>query len=243
MRDEIDTTPRLRAVITVQHGTLLWLRDQIARGTVRPGDQLRQENLARQFGVSVPPVREALKTLEAEGQVVYKPHRGYFVASMSFSDLAENYRIRDLLESEAVQRSVPILGKADVGRMRDAIRDMDDAHRNDDIPTLTLANRRFHFTLFDASEMPRMTDMIRVLWESSDRYRSLYFATHQHRRRVNDEHRAILAAVRAHDTHSAVALLNTHRENALQSLRSTLDGRESSTEVPIAHAPPTSSSA
>lgn len=135
-------TPRLRAVVTVQHATLAWLRDQIATGVFRSGDWLRQEVLAREFGVSVPPVREALKTLEAEGQVVYTPHRGYFVASMSYRELAENYRIRELLETEAISRAVPVLGTADVERMAEAVHDMERAHRAVDVPALTTANRR-----------------------------------------------------------------------------------------------------
>lgn len=220
-------TPRLRAVVTVQHATLAWLRDQIATGVFRSGDQLRQEVLAREFGVSVPPVREALKTLEAEGQVVYTPHRGYFVASMSYRELAENYRIRELLETEAISRAVPVLGPADVGRMAEAIQDMERAHRTVDVPALTTANRRFHFTLFDAADMPRMADLIRVLWESTDRYRSVYFSTRQHRLRVNHDHRAILAAVREHDTAAAVELLRTHRETALGALRETFDRPDS----------------
>jgi DNA-binding GntR family transcriptional regulator len=216
-------TPRLRAVVTVQHATLAWLRDQVATGVFRSGDQLRQEVLAREFGVSVPPVREALKTLEAEGQVVYIPHRGYFVASMSYRELAENYRIRELLETEAISRAVPVLGTADVERMAEAVHDMERAHRAVDVPALTTANRRFHFTLFDAADMPRMADLIRVLWESTDRYRSVYFSTRQHRLRVNSDHRAILAAVREHDTPAAVELLRTHRETALAALRGTFD--------------------
>lgn len=230
MNDPGLTPLRLRTVVTVQHATLLWLRDQIATGAFRPGDQLRQELLARDFGVSVPPVREALKTLEAEGQVVYAPHRGYFVASMSFGELAENYRIRELLETEAIRRSVPVLGKSEVSRMREAIQDMERCHRSHDLPGLTAANRRFHFTLFDGAGMPRMADMIRVLWEQSDRYRSVYFSTQEHRRRVNAEHRAIMAAVRAHDTDRAVTLLREHREHALASLRITLDTAEPRTE-------------
>jgi len=217
------STPRLRAVVTVQHATLQWLRDQIAGGTLRAGTQLRQEILAHKFGVSVPPVREALKTLEAEGLVVYRPHRGYFVATMTVAELEEAYRIRELLETEAVLRSVPVLPKDAISRMREAMRDMEAAHRTQDVPALTSANRRFHFTLFDAADMPRMAQMIRVLWESTDRYRSLYFATQQHRRRVNQEHRAIMAAIRRGDAAQAVVLLRTHREHALDSLRASLE--------------------
>lgn len=222
MVGEDDRTPRLRTVITVQHATLLWLREQIATGALRPGEQLRQESLAREFGVSVPPVREALKTLEAEGQAVYAPHRGYFVASMNYGELGENYRIRELLETEAIQRAVPILAKEDLSRMREAMSDMERAHRSEDLLKLTSANRIFHFTIFNAAGMPKMADMIRVLWESSDRYRSLYFSTIAHRRRVNDEHRAIMTAVKSHDTEGAVALLRAHRGNALNALALTL---------------------
>jgi DNA-binding GntR family transcriptional regulator len=221
--DDVISPPRLRAVVTVQHATLLWLRDQIANGSLRAGAQLRQEILAQEFGVSVPPVREALKTLEAEGLVVYRPHRGYVVASMTVAELEEAYRIRDLLETEAIRRSVPVLGKDAISRMREAMRDMEAAHRMQNVPALTSANRRFHFTLFDAAEMPRMAEMIRVLWESTDRYRSLYYSTQQHRRRVNQEHRAIMAAVRRRDSAEAVELLRTHREHALDSLRASLE--------------------
>jgi DNA-binding GntR family transcriptional regulator len=225
-------TPRLRAVVTVQHAALLWLRDQIATGAFRPGDQLRQEVLANEFGVSVPPVREALKTLESEGLVLYAPHRGYFVAAMSFVELTENYRIRELLETEAIQRAVPVMGKPEVTRMREAIRDMERAHRSEDLLGLTAANRRFHFTLFETASMPRMADMIRILWEQSDRYRAVYFSTTEHRRRINSEHRAIMDAIRARNTELAVELLRAHRDNALTSLGHILPaGSDSNPEV------------
>jgi DNA-binding GntR family transcriptional regulator len=222
-----DATPRLHRVVTVQHAALSWLREQIANGTYKPGIQLRQESLAKAFGVSVPPVREALKTLEAEGQVVYAPHRGYFVARLSAAELVENYRIRELLETEAVQRAVPALGEPDLARMRDAMRDMERANRSGDLAALATANRRFHFTLFDAAGMPRMAELIRVLWESTDRYRSMYFAVPRHRRRVNGEHRSIMDAVARRDTGAAVRLLSEHRDHALAALRHTLaDGTD-----------------
>ncbi len=72
---------------------------------------------------------------------------------------------------------MPTLGKEDMARMREAIEDIELAHRRDDLSTISEASRRFHFTLFDAAEMPRMAEMIRVIWESTDRYRSLYFSS------------------------------------------------------------------
>jgi DNA-binding GntR family transcriptional regulator len=220
-----DITPELGKITTVQHATLMWLRQRIASGEYEPGEQLRQENLAHDFGVSVPPVREALKTLEAEGQVVYLPRRGYFVSQLSVDELQETYVMRDLLETEATARAVGHLSRDDITRMRNAIKEMEQAHRSDDVATLTAANRRFHFTVFDGAGMPRMADTIRILWETTDRYRSLYFATPTHRRRVNAEHRAIMSAVASGDAAAAAALSREHRQHALDALRLALPGR------------------
>ncbi len=174
--------------------------------------------LARDFGVSVPPVREALKTLEAEGQVVYVPRRGYSVARLSRAELRETYRIRDLLETEAIARAVGTLTRDDLARMRGAVRDMERAHRSADVTALTAANRRFHFTVFDAAAMPRMADMIRVLWDGTDHYRSRYFATAAHRDRVRAEHAEIMQAVARGDAGAAAELSRQHRDHALEAL-------------------------
>lgn len=201
------------------------LRERLARGALRPGDQIRQEILADELGLSVVPVREALKTLEAEGQVEYFPHRGYFVARLDIEELTEAYRIRELLEAEAVARAVPRLADEDLARLAEAIRDIDKHARAGDLSAVTAANRRFHFTLFEAAGMPRLANFIRILWDATEAYRSLYFAEQAHLRLINREHRAILKAIRAGDVAEAVALAGRHRENALESLRSVLDER------------------
>ena len=231
--NRVEDATSLNKVVTLQHATLLWLREQIASGRYEPLEQLRQENLARDFGVSVPPVREALKTLEAEGQVIYYPRRGYFVAKLSAAELRETYTIRDLLETEATHRAVGALEKDDIARMKAAIKEMEIAHRSDDLAVMTAANRRFHFTVFDGAGMPRMAEMIRVLWDSTDRYRSVYYASAANRRRVNAEHRAILIAITDGDADAAAALLRDHRHHALDALcRSLPEDQDDPTMTP-----------
>jgi DNA-binding GntR family transcriptional regulator len=223
---------RLSAVTTVQHATLLALREAIAAGRYEPGQPLRQETLARDFGVSVPPVREALKTLETEGQVVYVPRRGYSVSRLSRAELRETYRIRDLLETEAITRAVGGLTGDDLARMRAAVRDMDRADRVSDVAALTAANRRFHFTVFDAAAMPRMADMIRMLWDGTDHYRSRYFASPANRDRVRAEHAEILRAVARGDGETAAELSRQHRDHALEALCDTLPAEEETEAAP-----------
>ena len=93
---------------TAQQFVLEELRGAITSGALRPGAPIRQDALAARLEVSRVPLREALKTLEAEGLVVHHVHRGYFVAELSFADLEEIYRIRALLETEAVGRAMEL---------------------------------------------------------------------------------------------------------------------------------------
>jgi DNA-binding GntR family transcriptional regulator len=221
------TPPRSqRTVVTAQEVALTDLRERIASGGLHPGEQLRQELLASELGLSVVPVREALKTLEAEGQVVYAPHRGYFVARLDVRELVEAYRIRELLEDEAVQRGVPLLVDEDISRMQEAIDDIDRHSHSNDIMSVNAANRRFHFTLFDAADMPRLTNFIRILWEMTEPYRSLYIADTGHRRLVNDEHKAILTAVRGRDATEVIKLLREHRDNTMETVKVILTDEE-----------------
>lgn len=211
-----------RRPITAQEAVLAELRTWIVTRRLAPGDPIRQDAIAADLGVSRVPVREALKILEGEGHVAYRPHRGYSVIDLEFSDLVEIYRIRQLLEDEAVRISVPKLGEEEFERMEEAMADMERASRDDDLIYLTAANRRFHFTTFEAASMPRLQHYIRVLWDSSDPYRSMYFIDPEHRATVNQEHRDIMAAVRSRRIDDLLKLLERHRENAVAGLHDVL---------------------
>lgn len=221
MPDRPSGIPR---AVTAQEAALAHLRSKIAGGLLRPDDRVGQEQIALELGSSVIPVREALKILEAEGQVVYAPRRGYHVARLSLKDLVEAYRIRELLEDEAVRVAVPRLVDGDLDHLEEALADVERAAADDDIVAMTAANRRFHFTLFDAADMPRLTNFIRMLWQSTDPYRSRYYAEPASRRLVNEEHRAVLAALRARDAQTAVAVLRAHRQHAIERLAQALSG-------------------
>lgn len=205
---------------TAQQAVLAELRAMIGSGELAPGQRLRQEQLATQLGVSRVPVREALRALAAEGQVTYTPHRGYLVAQLSLAELTECYRLRDLLEDEAVRVAVPRLEEADLARMAAAITDMDRAVN--DVAAVAAANRRFHFVLYRAAGMPRLLELIRILWDATDRYRSHYFAEPAHRVDRNAEHRAVLASVGAGDTGAALRILTAHRAHTLTTLATQL---------------------
>lgn len=211
--------------VTAQDRVLSALREDIRTGLLAPGDQVVQEALAERYGVSRVPLREALKTLESEGQVVYHPHRGYFVAELSIADLLEVYRLRQVLESEAVRAAVPTLGDDDVEALADLAVAVDAAAGAGDLGEVSAANRRFHFALFDAAGMPRLSRLLRQLWEATDAYRSLYFEAEENRARVSLEHAEMVAALRARDADRLVELHDCHRDNSVRAVRALLEPR------------------
>src|SRR6266496_4452852 len=90
------------------------LRDQIIRGEIPEGAQLRQDAIATQFQVSRIPVREALRQLDAEGLIAIVPNRGAIVPALSPNDVEELFSIRALLEPEILKHSIPRLTDSDL---------------------------------------------------------------------------------------------------------------------------------
>ncbi|MEV6230504.1 GntR family transcriptional regulator [Saccharopolyspora shandongensis] len=207
---------------TTQEFVLGELRNAIVSGELAPGQPIRQDTIAQRLGVSRVPLREALKTLEAEGQVIYQPHRGYSVAELSLSDLLEVYRMRELLESEAAAVATERLTDADLARITDAQGDVEKAADSGDLVAMIAANRRFHFALLEPAGMPRLLRVVRTLWDATDAYRAVYYNSNSNRERVRHEHDSIVAAVADRRADDLVRLLDEHRRHAVDALRATI---------------------
>ena len=212
------TASSFRRPPTAQEAVLAELRRAIVSGELAPGEQVLQDALAERFGVSRVPLREALKILEGEGQVTYRPHRGYFVATLDLDDLREVYRIRDLLETEAVTKAVEQITPEELKEVEVALHEVERAAKTADLGVMATANRTFHFLLIEAAHMPRLSRLVRILWDATDAYRSFYYSEGGHRETVLKEHRAVLAAVKAGDADKAVSVLRSHRERAVEAL-------------------------
>jgi DNA-binding GntR family transcriptional regulator len=211
------------SIATVGEAVAVALRTAIAERELRPGDRVRQEEVARRLGVSVIPVREALRVLEGEGQVTYRPRQGYVVAELDLGALAEVYRLRELLEDEAVRTAVERLQDADVEEVAALFAEVDAALAEGRVTAGMTANRRAHFRLFEAAGMPVLLRHIRMLWDSTEAYRALYYADPRRGPHVAREHAAIVEAVRVRDAERVVDLLRGHRRRALDALSVALE--------------------
>jgi DNA-binding GntR family transcriptional regulator len=207
---------------TTQQHAVDWLRQAIVAGELRPGERVRQEEVAARIGVSVVPVREALRVLEGEGQLTYRARRGYFVTELRYADLAEIYALRQLLEARAARRALAALDEEGAARIERAAAECADAAGTSDVARTLATNRRFHLALLDAPDQPHLLKLIRTLWDSTEAYRALYYNTPQERAAAIDAHDRILDAVRARDAERLVAELDAHRERALETLAAIL---------------------
>jgi DNA-binding GntR family transcriptional regulator len=206
---------------TAQHA-LDALRRAIVAGELRAGARIGQDEFAQQLGVSIAPVREALRILEQEGQVTYLPRRGYFVTALQIADLEEIYGLRAALEDRAARHALASLDDVELERIELAARDFVDAVGAGDVAAELEANRRFHLAILDAPDRPHTMRVIRQLWDSTEAYRALYYNLEDERRSAVDAHDRILAALRERDAERLVCELAAHRERALTVLREVL---------------------
>jgi DNA-binding GntR family transcriptional regulator len=206
---------------TAQHA-LDALRRAIVAGELRPGSRVGQDEFAKAVGVSIAPVREALRILEQEGQVTYLPRRGYFVTALEIADLEEIYGLRAVLEGRAARDALVSLDEPELERIALAARDFVNAVDGGDVAAELEANRRFHLAILDSPDHPHTMRVIRQLWDSTEAYRALYYNLEDERRRAVAAHDRILEALRERDAERLVAELAAHRDRALTVLRKVL---------------------
>lgn len=214
MTGQRETTGKLP---TAQDLVLREIRQAIMTRRLKPGQRIRQWDLADRLNVSSVPVREALKTLEAEGQVTYEPYRGYKVVELSVEQLEEIYLARGLLEREVTRRAIKHIGEQLILRLEESLSRMDELAAAGDVLGYTEANREFHFLLFERAGLPRICHMIDLLWQNSEAYRGLIFGS-EWSRRANEDHEAILEACRAGDADRVIAAQERHKANAMETI-------------------------
>ena len=198
------------------------MRAAILEGELRPGDRVNQEVWAERAGVSLIPAREALNALAGEGLVTYRPRRGYVVTELDLDDLEEVYRLRRLLETDALRRGVPLATPDDLAALeRDADACVSAAGARD-IAGQLAANRRFHDRLHGLAASAPLNRLLGQLWDTTEAYRALYYVLPGAPEEADSFHRALIAAVASRDVERAVSLEDAHRERALAGLRRVL---------------------
>ena len=205
------------------------IRRLILEGQLLPGQKVRQADLAQRLGLSRIPVREALVSLEAEGLVEHLPNSGYTVVIPTAEALSEVYLMRRLLET-ALLRSVT-LPEVDVERMQTCNARLADLDPGASFDYYRALNRDFHDTLFDASPLRLVRKEVARVWTLSEFYRSLYIHEPGADRQVLHDHAEMIAAIRAGDLDTLVAVSDRHRDTTERSMSRVLGARGRSVQA------------
>ncbi len=155
---------------TTPEGVYRVLRRAILDGTLPPGGQLRERDIAADLGVSRSPLREALTRLEEEGLIVKVPFRGAFVVEVSAREIAEIASIRLLVEPYAGELAIEAFRGPERPRLTQTIEDLHRATAMNDIPASVDAHLQFHRLFYDFSGH----GTLRSLWNGWETKLRLY---------------------------------------------------------------------
>ncbi|HEX2032074.1 MAG TPA: GntR family transcriptional regulator [Actinomycetota bacterium] len=194
------------------------LREAILSGEILPGTPLREVRLAGTIGVSRNTVREATRTLAAEGLVRYKRNRGVVVTELSDEDVDELYQARGVLEwagAEALRSSRREAVFEALGRLVD---DIEAAFAHGDVAGVLDGDRRFHATLVSALGNPRLDQCYAGLQRELRLALTLTERSSVELGRQRDDHRVLLEAIRRGTAREARKALAEHLATGVSEL-------------------------
>ncbi len=183
------------------------LAERILTGGLAPGAAVRQDHVAAEFGASHVPVREAFRTLEAQGLLVSEPRRGVRVAPLEPGLVLEVTAMRAALEALALRRGFPKLTVTDLETAAAAIAE---AEASDAVLIWETANRRFHHAITAPCGLPRLLATIEDLQRTSARFLFATWRSLDWQPRSEAEHSQILAELRARRIEPAAQALEAH---------------------------------
>jgi DNA-binding GntR family transcriptional regulator len=200
------------------HGELIAdaIRASILGGHFRPGDKLDQQEIADELSVSKIPVREALRTLDAEGMITMRRNKGAVVTERTVAELSELYYIRGVLEGVAAERAAGQIDDKRIEKMQSII---EVAEHTSELNQLLALNNDFHMILYRAFPQSLTADLIQQLRNKVAPYNRMYLdLAGSNKAAAWDDHRRIYEACRSRDPELAKIETQRHLERVLETI-------------------------
>ena len=196
------------------------LRNAILDGRLPCGTAIRQEALAKLFGVSRMPVREALRQLEAQGLLQVVQYKGAVVAPLIEDNSLETYELRQLLEAQALRLSVPLLSKEDFEEAEGYIEALE---VETDFRKIGTLNRQFHQALYGKTPNKKLLALIEAGLIEEERFLRFNLEQMNLGKLCQDDHRALMRHARANDVEACIAELQLHLQRGVKAITYYLD--------------------
>ena len=197
-------------------------RAQILDGTYPPGAPLRLNRLAEENEVSLIPVREALRLLESERFVISEINKGARVAPLSMQSLEDLYRVRTLVEVEALRLATDSMDPEFINSLDVTITEAVRKLEANEIEKGLILHRAFHDSIYALSGSEWLCHMVEVLWAHSDRYIHLASLQQNFVCSVDDHHHAIIDCLLNKDVEGAAKSLARDLQGTVELLRDEL---------------------
>lgn len=196
---------------TITETVALQIREQILKGEIRGGERLRQDAIAKSFGTSIIPVREALRQLEQEGLIELRSHRGAIATQLTLSKAMEWIHMRRLIESDLIGLAMDNLTLVDIERAEQVLSEFDAAlDQRIAMDRWSALNWEFHAALYAPAQRPETMKVLYALHNQCDRYIRLQLLASDHIDRAHLEHRKIIDAWKNQKKRETKSLLQQH---------------------------------
>ena len=194
------------------------LREAIVRGELLPGTVVSEADIARRFGVSRQPVREAFIKLQEAGLLSIRPQRGTVVQRISVDAVFDARFVREAVEAAVVRACAELRPKGLDRRLGELIAAQEDAAREGDAPGFLRLDEAFHRAMAEGIGRSFAWTALEAIKAQMDRVRFLSFEGATPLQELIRQHRAIASAIAAGHPDQAEAALRAHLREILASL-------------------------
>ncbi len=194
------------------------VREDILSGKYKDSEELKENTIAAELGVSRTPVREALRQLELEGLVSIIPNKGAYVTGISEKDVHDIYVIRSYLEGLCARWACEHITEEQIEAMEETIYLSEFHARKGHNEQLVELDNRFHELIYEASNSKILNHVLSDFHHYVERVRKISLSSSGRAVESNEEHKLILEAIRNRDGAKAEALAHEHIVNTMQNI-------------------------
>ena len=194
------------------------LREDILSGVFQENEELKENTIGLELGVSRTPVREALRQLELEGLVTMIPNRGAYVTGITQKDIHDIYIIRSHLEGLCAKWACEHITEEQIEALDEVVYLTDFHARRSHFDQLVDLDNKFHELIYKASGSKILEHVLSDFHHYVERVRKVTLAMPQRASKSNQEHAAIVDAIRRRDAELAEALAHEHIINTIKNI-------------------------
>ena len=202
---------RLSVQLTLRERIVDAIRDAIIKGELKAGERVSEPEIARRFGISRTPVREALRQLDSEGFLQVTPRRGARVSRLTEKDVNEYYELKSLLEGHAARIATPSISERELDRMHQLNEQMELFFKQGALAKTVKVHQQFHHIIIAAAHSEQLVHQLEFLNSKFRRF-TIQIALSGRNQEAFAQHRQIVDAMRIRNIDEAERLV---RANAM----------------------------